>query len=104
MINVLIMVGGPMIVLAVDPNAAMLICMVLFFVLNPLCVLYSGAFAGSRVKVLWSLPLITDGLFLLGAWWLLSMDAMGLWLYGVAYLMIGLISMFVSTLIHSRKA
>ena len=92
-----------MIALSVDPNAAMLICMVLFFALNPLCALYSGALAGSRVKVLWLLPLITDGLFLLGAWWLLSMDAMGLWLYGVAYLAIGLIAMFVSAFIHNRK-
>ncbi len=93
-----------MIALAVDPNAAMLVCMVLLFALNPLCALYSGAIAGSRVKVLWLLPLLTDGLFLLGAGWLLSMDAMGLWLYGVAYLMIGLIAMFISAFIHNRKA
>ncbi len=100
---VLLMVGGPMIALIVDVNATMLVFMALFFVLDPLCALYSGVFAGSDVKKRWSLPLVTVALFVLGAWWLLSMDAQGLLVYGGIYLVVGYTAMGVCAAILNKK-
>ena len=78
----LVTVGGPMIALAVDPNASMLICMCLFFLLDPLCMLYSGIFAGLDIRRRWWMPLVAVALFVISSWWLLSMDSQGLWVYG----------------------
>ena len=89
----LVTVGGPLIALAVDPNAAMLVCMCLFFVLAPFCALYSGIFAGLDIRRRWWMPLVAAAMFVVGAWWLLSMDAQGLWVYGGLYTAIGLVAM-----------
>lgn len=100
---VLITIGGPMIAFAVDAHATMLIFMVLFFVLDPLCALYSGIFAGGNVKKRWPLPLVTVALFVLGAWWLLSMDTQGLLVYGGIYLAIGYAAMGACAAILDKK-
>lgn len=101
--SVLITIGGPSIALAVDPNNAMLFCMFLFFVLNPLWALYSGILAGKDIKKRWCLPPVTVVLFVIGAWWLLSMDIMGLCVYSPIYLAVGVIAMAISALIQSRQ-
>lgn len=98
----LVTLGGPMIVLSVDPNASMLICLFLFFVLDPLCALYSGLFAGLAIRRRWWMPVAMVAVFVIGSWWLLSMDAQGLWVYGGIYLVIGLVSMGVCALIRRK--
>ena len=98
----LVMVGGPLIVLAADPNAAMLICMCIFFLLAPLCALYSGVFAGQDIRRRWWMPVLVVALFVISSSWLLSMDAQGLWVYGGIYMAIGLVSMGVCALIRRK--
>ena len=96
----LVTLGGPLIVLSVDANAAMLMCMCIFFLLAPLCALYSGIFAGQDMRHRWWMPVVTVAMFVTGSWWLLSMDAQGLWVYGGIYMAIGLVSMGACTVIR----
>lgn len=98
----LVMVGGPLIVLAVDPNAAMLVFMCIFFLLAPFCALYSGIFAGQDMRRRWWMPVVTVALFVTGSYWLLSMDVQGLWVYGGIYMVIGLVSMGVCAAIRRQ--
>ena len=100
----LVMVGGPLIVLAVDPNAAMLVCMCIFFLLAPFCALYSGIFAGQDIRHRWWMPVVTVAMFVTGSWWLLSMDAQGLWVYGGIYMVIGLVSMGVCAALRRKTS
>ena len=99
----LVMVGGPLIVLAVDPNAAMLVFMCIFFLLAPFCALYSGIFAGLDIRRRWWMPLVAVALFIVSSSWILSMDVQGLWVYGGLYLAIGLISMCGCAVGYHRK-
>ena len=98
----LVMVGGPLIVLAADPTAAMLICMCIFFLLAPFCALYSGMFAGQDMRRRWWMPVVAVALFVTGSSWLLSMDVQGLWVYGGIYMAIGLVSMGACALIRRK--
>lgn len=98
----LVMVGGPLIVLSVAPDAAMLMCMCIFFLLAPLCAFYSGIFAGQDMRHRWWMPVVAVAMFITGSYWLLSMDVEGMWMYGGIYLVIGLVTMFVSAAIRRK--
>ena len=98
----LVMIGGPLIVLVVDPDAAMLMCMCIFFLLAPFCALYSGFFAGQDMRRRWWMPVVAVAFFVTGSYSLLSMDVEGMWIYGGIYLVIGLVTMFVSATIRRK--
>lgn len=95
----LVTIGGPLFTLVVEANNAMLILMLLLFVLHPLCALYSGIFAGGDVRKRWWLPLAHSALFAIGAWWILSMDIQGLYVYSPIYLAIGFVTMGITAVL-----
>ena len=55
----------------VKSDAGMAVCLFLFFVLNPIYAICTGAYAGKDIKRFWVLPVIT-ALFFLAAAMLLS--------------------------------
>lgn len=76
--------------------AGMALCMMLFFVINPIYSIIIGSVAGRNIKKLWNLPLISSVAFLAGAW--LFFDIHELWfiVYAAIYLVIGYIGMAIS--------
>ena len=52
----------------VKGDTGMAVCLLLFYAVNPIYSVVIGAFAGKDVKHLWSLPIISAALFLIGTW------------------------------------
>ena len=97
-----LMVGCPWLAVTFAGDAGMAICFILFFGVNPLFSAVSGAAAGGDIKQLWSLPVITAGLFLLGTWIFFELGEPAFFLYSGVYLAIGFVAMLLSKFIRSR--
>ena len=52
----------------VKGDAGMAVCFMLFYAVNPIYSIVIGAFAGREIKHLFSLPLISSIMYLLGVW------------------------------------
>lgn len=81
----------------VKSNAGMAVTLLLFFVINPIYAVVAGAYAGRTIKELWGVPFIAAILFLVGAWIFFDMGEGAFVIYAGVYLVIGLVSMFVSS-------
>ena len=86
----------------VKGDVGMAVCFLLFFAVNPLYSVMIGAFAGKDVKHLWSLPVISAVLFLIGTWLFFDMGETAFILYAVVYLVIGITAMLISRLIRKK--
>lgn len=73
------------------------------FGVNPLFSIFSGILAGSDVKKLWVLPIVTAGVFILGVWIFFDMGEPAFLLYSSAYLVIGIIAMLISGFIKEEE-
>ena len=99
----LLMIGGPFLALKLTGWNAMGACFLLFFAVDPLFSAACGAFAGTNIKKLWMLPVITAGLFLAGVWMLFDMGEPAFLLYFGGYLLIGVLAMVISAFVKKRK-
>lgn len=86
----------------VKGDAGMAVCFLLFFALNPIYSVAIGVFAGKDVKHLWSLPVISAVLFLIGTWIFFDMGEMAFVLYAVVYLVLGIVTMLISMIIRKK--
>ncbi len=86
----------------VKGDAGMAVCFLLFFAVNPLYSVINGAFAGKDVKHLWSLPVISAVLFLIGTWIFFDMGEIAFILYAAVYLVIGIMAMLISMFIRKK--
>ena len=86
----------------VKGDTGMAICFLLFFAVNPLYSVIIGAFAGKDVKHLWSLPVISAVLFLIGTWIFFDMGETAFILYAAVYLVIGIMAMLISMFIRKK--
>lgn len=84
-------------------DAGMVIALLLFFAVNPIYSITIGASAGKHIKEMWSLPVIAAVLFLLGTWILFGSGEGAFLIYAVVYLVISLVSMFLSFWLSARK-
>ena len=80
----------------------MAVCFLLFFAVNPLYSVLIGVFAGKDVKHLWSLPVISAVLFLIGTWIFFDMGETAFILYAAVYLIIGIMAMLISMFIRKK--
>lgn len=97
------MIGLPWLTIMFAGSAGMVVCMLLFFAVNPLFSAACGAFAGRSVKRLCWLPIMVTGLFLAGAWLFFDKDEMAFLLYGGSYLVIGVAAMLLSAWLRNNK-
>ena len=86
----------------VKGDAGMAVCFLLFLAVNPLYSVLIGAFAGKDVKHLWSLPVISAVLFLIGTWIFFDMGETAFILYAAVYLIIGIMAMLISMFIRKK--
>ena len=80
----------------------MAVCLLLFIAINPIYSVVIGIFVGKDVKHLWSLPVISAMLFLIGTWIFFDMGEMAFVLYAVVYLVLGIVTMLISMIIRKR--
>ena len=86
----------------VNGDAGMVVCFLLFFAVNPIYSVIIGAFAGKDIRHLWSLPVISAVLFLIGTWIFFDMGETAFILYTVAYLALGIAAMLISMFIRKK--
>ncbi len=86
----------------VKGDAGMAACFLLFFAVNPLYSVIIGAFAGKDLRYLWSLPVISAALFLIGTWIFFDMGETAFILYAAVYLALGIAAMLISTLFKKK--
>ena len=83
-------------------DAGMALCMLLFFIGNPIYSAVLGYRCGRNVRQMWNLPLISSIAFLAGAW--LFFDIREVWfiIYAATYLAIGWVAMGISKYQNSK--
>ncbi|NBH28932.1 hypothetical protein D3Z60_25220 [Lachnospiraceae bacterium] len=86
----------------VKGDAGMAVCFLLFFAINPIYFVVTGIFAGKDMKHLWSLPVISAVLFLIGTWVFFDMGETAFILYAAVYLALGIAVMLISMLIRKK--
>ena len=62
----------------------------------------TGTFAGKDIRHLWSLPVISAVLFLIGTWIFFDMGETAFILYAAVYLVLGIAAMLISMLIRKK--
>ena len=87
----------------VKGDAGMAVCFLLFFAINPIYFVVAGIFAGKDMKHLWSLPVISAVLFLIGTWVFFEMGETAFILYAVVYLVLGIAAMLISMFIRKKS-
>lgn len=102
-ISTILLIGVPWFSATFAGSAGMAICLLLFFAVNPLYAAVCGAYAGKNIKQFWTLPVVTAGLFLAGAWLFFEMGEPAFLLYSGYYLVIGITVMLISSFVNKRK-
>ena len=86
----------------VKGDAAMAVCFLLFYAVNPIYSVVLGMLAGKAIKQLWSLPIISAILFLLGAWMFFDPGEAVFIMFAGIYLIIGVAVMLLSAFFHKK--
>ena len=86
----------------VTGDAAMVVCFLLFFAVNPVYSVAIGAVAGKNIRHLWSLPVISAAMSLIGAWIFFEMGEMAFILYAAVYLALGIAAMLISMFVRKK--
>lgn len=99
--SAVIMLGLPWLAVTfVKGDCGMAVCFILFFALNPIYAICSGAYAGKDVKKFWALPVLTAVFFLAGTWLHFDMGEPAFLLYALIYLLLGAAAMLLSAFIR----
>ena len=83
-------------------DGGMAACFILFFAVNPIYAICSGAYAGKNIKKFWILPIITALFFLLGTWLFFCMGEKEFILYALGYLLLGIVAELISMFVKKK--
>lgn len=83
-------------------DGGMAVCFILFFAVNPIYAICSGAYAGKDIKIFWPLPIITALFFLLGTWLFFSIGEKAFILYAFGYLLLGIVAELISMFVKKK--
>ncbi len=95
-VSAMIMLALPWLAVTfVKGDGGMVACFALFFCVNPIYSVAIEIFAGKNNRRLWSLPVISAALFLIGTWIFFDMGETAFIFYGMVYLVLGIASMMI---------
>jgi len=77
-------------------DGGMAVCFILFFAVNPIYAICSGAYAGKDIKIFWPL------FFLLGTWLFFSIGEKAFILYAFGYLLLGIVAELISMFVKKK--
>ena len=75
--------------------SGMALCMMLFFIINPIYSIILGFNCGKNIHRMWNLPLVSAIAFLAGIWLFFDIKEVWFLMYATVYLALGWIAMFV---------
>ena len=85
-------------------NDSMIVCLCLFYIVNPLFSAVLGTSAGKSIKKHFLLPAVPALLYLAGAWFVFGSNDAAFYLYAAIYLALGIIAMLLSALRQKKKS
>ena len=83
--------------------SGMALCMMLFFIVNPIYSAILGYRCGKDIKKMWNLPLVSAVAFLAGTWIFFNIHELWFIVYATVYLAIGWTAMAISKHINSSN-
>lgn len=96
----IVMILAPLLTVTSAGSAGMLLCFILFFVLNPVFSVYIGIWSGKHVRKAWYMPVINAAFFLVSAWLLFDMGELAFVWYALFYLVLGYVVMGVTAFVY----
>ena len=94
-ITVVVMIVLPWVIVVGAKAEAMGLIFLLFYAVYPLYSVFIGWRAGKDIKKRWYLPILSAGLFLLGAVLIFTPEEMMFYKFALVYLVIGILVMFI---------
>lgn len=82
--------------------SGMALCMMLFYIVNPIYSVILGQRCGRDVRRMWYLPLISSVTFLAGTWLFFNIREVWFIVYATIYLAIGWVVMGISKYLNQR--
>lgn len=83
--------------------SGMALCMILFFVVNPIYSVLLGFRCGRNIRQMWNLPLVSSIVFLAGTWLFFDIKELRFIIYSSAYLTIGWMAMGIGKYLNKRN-
>lgn len=99
-----VMLGMPGAARFMDIDIFLVLVVLEFFIIGPLWSLGTGIFSGWSQRGRWWLTIANPLLFIAGSWIFLDMWETDFLIYAFCYLMVGLLSMFVTAVIRKNRA
>lgn len=98
-VSVAVMFALPFAVAALASECSgMALCMILFFIVNPVYSAILGYRCGKDIKKMWSLPLVAAIAFLAGTWIFFDIHELWFIVYATVYLAIGYLAMAITNI------
>lgn len=103
-ISVVIMIALPFAVARLaSESSGMALCMILFFIVNPIYSAILGFRCGKDIRRMWNLPLVSSIAFLAGTWIFFDIKEVWFIIYAAVYLIIGWTAMGISNYLNKRN-
>lgn len=83
--------------------SGMALCMILFFIVNPIYSAILGFHCGSDIRRMWDLPLVSSIAFLAGTWLFFDIKEVWFIIYALVYLIIGWSAMGISKYLNNKN-
>ena len=87
----------------VPADAGMALCMILFFIVNPVYSAILGFRCGRNIRQMWNLPLVSCVAFLAGVWLFFDIKEVWFIIYASVYLIVGWTAMGVSKYLNNKN-
>lgn len=84
-------------------DAAMAVCLILFFAVNPIAAVLTGIFTGRNIRRCWFQPLLLAVLFIAGTWIAFDMGEKDFLIYAFIYLVLGYLSAMITVFINKTN-
>lgn len=97
------MLGMPGAVMIIDSDVFMVLVVLEFFFIAPLWSLATGIYAGRKARARWWLAVVNPLLFICGSWVFLEMGQLDFLYFAFCYLIIGLLSAFVTAVMRRLR-
>mgnify|MGYP001055247329 CR=1 FL=1 len=103
-ITVIVMFVLPFVVAKFAPeHSGMALCMILFYIVNPIYSFILGLRCGRNVRRMWNLPFVSSIAFLAGTWLIFDIKEVWFVIYASVYMIIGVTAMGISKYLNNKK-
>lgn len=84
-------------------NSGMALCMIVFFIVNPVYSAILGFRCGRNIRQMWHLPVLSSVAFLAGTWLFFDIKELLFIVYASVYLILGCIAMGISNYLNNES-